>query len=79
MFPVLIVVVVSQCIHMSKLTRLYPFNMCRLLYVNYTAIKRIFKKPLRLQRTQFLKSKPVVLPPSASFRHYHSLVSCLSF
>lgn len=65
LLTVLIVVVVSQCIHMSNLTRLYPFNMCRLLYVNYTTIKRIFKKPLRLQRTQFLKSKSLALPPSA--------------
>lgn len=42
MFTILIVMRVSQCIHVK--TYQIALNMCGLLYINYTFIKLIFKK-----------------------------------
>lgn len=39
MLVTLIAVMVSQCMHVSKLTNMYSFNMCNFLYINYISIK----------------------------------------
>lgn len=39
MFLILIVMMASQSIYMSKIIQLYAINMCNLLYANYTSIK----------------------------------------
>lgn len=39
MFIILIVMKVSQPIHMSKPLKLYSLNTCTILYVSYTSIK----------------------------------------